>query len=383
MTPMFGTPRLVGCPNPVDRQRLIERLDGMFERGRFTNNGPLVQEFEESVADIIGVEHCIATCNATVAMELAARALDLKGEVIVPAFTFVATAHALHWMGLSPIFADIDPHTHNLDPQSIERLVTPQTTGIVGVHLWGRSCDTDAIGDIADRHGLRQIFDAAHAFGCSRGNRMIGGNGDCEIFSFHATKFVQSFEGGMIATNDSELATRLRLMRNFGFAGIDQIVSPGTNAKMCEANAAMGLTSLEAMPIALAVNRSNHLAYRQGLSAVEGVSLMEFDIGDKNNHQYVVVEIDQERYGATRDVLADHLQAHGVVARRYFTPPLHYVPPYSDRRAEAIPALPVAERISAQVLALPTGAQMNAADIAGVCRLIGDCSGRACPAFLP
>ncbi|MGA1393530.1 MAG: DegT/DnrJ/EryC1/StrS family aminotransferase [Phycisphaerales bacterium] len=374
--PAFATPRLVGRPNPIDRDRLFSRLSEMLDRRWYSNNGPLVQEFEQAVSSLVGVEHCIATCNATVAMELAARALHLSGEVIVPAFTFVATAHALDWLGLRPVFADIDPNTHNLDPTRIEKLITPRTSGIVGVHVWGRSCDTDAIGGIAAKHGLRTIYDAAHAFGCSRGSRPIGGCGDCEIFSFHATKYVQSFEGGMISTNDGTLAERLRLMRNFGFAGVDRIVSAGTNAKMSEANAAMGLTSLEAMPSILETNRRNHVAYREGLRGVLGVDLMEYDVGALNNHQYVVLAIDPVRYGATRDALAEHLGAHRVIARRYFTPPLHRVPPYRDRPHDETPSLPNAERVSDRVLVLPTGSQMDAADVAIVCRLIRDFASR-------
>jgi dTDP-4-amino-4,6-dideoxygalactose transaminase len=382
-TPAFATPRLVGRPNPIDRDRLAARLDGMFDRGRYTNDGPLVREFERSVADVVGVEHCIAVSNATAAMELAARALGLTGEVIVPAFTFVATAHALDWLGLHPVFADIDPHTHNLDPTRIEELITPRTTGIVGVHAWGRACDVRTIEEVAGRHGIRVIYDAAHAFGCSKGDRMIGGFGDCEIFSFHATKFIQSFEGGMIATRDADLAARLRLMRNFGFAGVDRIVSAGTNAKMSEAHAAMGLTSLESMPSTLETNRRNHLAYRDGLRDVRGVELMDFQEPDRNNHQYVVLEIDPDRYGFARDALAEHLRAHHVVARRYFTPPLHRVPPYATRTAVDIPSLPHAERLSERVLVLPTGSQMDVADIATVCGLIRDLPSRRADAGGP
>jgi dTDP-4-amino-4,6-dideoxygalactose transaminase len=163
-------------------------------------------------------------CNATIALEIAIRALELRGEVIVPAYTFIATAHSLQWQEITPVFADMDPRTHNIDPGSIERLITPRTTGIIGVHVWGRPCDVEGLERLANRHHLKVLYDAAHAFGCSHRGRKIGGFGSCEVFSFHATKFINSFEGGAVVTNDHALADRLRLMRNFGFAGYDNVI---------------------------------------------------------------------------------------------------------------------------------------------------------------
>ena len=368
--PAFTEPLLVGKPNPVDRERLLARLDGMLDRQRFSNDGPLVREFESTVASVVGVAHAVAMCNATVAMEVVGRALALQGEVIVPAFTFVATAHALRWLGLVPVFADIDPTTHNLDPDRLESLISPRTSAIVGVHLWGRSCETDAIEAIAARHGLPVIYDAAHAFACSKGDRMIGGFGTCEIFSFHATKFVHSFEGGVVTTNDDALAARLRLMRNFGFAGLDSIVSLGTNAKMSEVHAAMGLTSLDGMDAALAANTANRNAYRSGLLGIDGISLLEFPATDRNNHQYVVIEIDSASFGATRDHLVEHLREQGVLARRYFTPPLHRVPPYCCSAASESGPLPQAELVAARVAVLPTGCQLGPDDASAICELV-------------
>ena len=245
--PAFSEPTYVGRPNVGNRQRLLERLESMLDRRWFSNNGPLVQEFEEALATYVGVKHCVSMCNATIAMEIAARALDLRGEVIVPAYTFVATAHAFRWQEIVPVFADMDPETHNLAPDSIERLITPKTTAIVGTHVWGRPCAIEAIEAIACRHGLPVMYDAAHAFGCSHRGRMLGGFGRCEVFSFHATKFLNSFEGGAVATNDDALAERMRLMRNFGFQGFDNVIHLGTNGKMTEVCAAMGLTSLESI----------------------------------------------------------------------------------------------------------------------------------------
>ena len=212
-----------------------------------TNSGPKLREFEARLAEYLGVGHVIAMCNGTVALEIAMRAAGVCGEVILPSFTFVATAHAVQWQGYKPVFCDIDPRTHNIDPSRAEELITPNTTAIVGVHAWGRGCAVHELKTIADRHGLRLMFDAAHAFACSHGSRMIGGLGDAEIFSFHATKFFNTFEGGAVCTNDDELAAKIRLMKNFGFSGKDNVIYVGTNGKMSEISAAMGLTSLESV----------------------------------------------------------------------------------------------------------------------------------------
>jgi dTDP-4-amino-4,6-dideoxygalactose transaminase len=253
----------VGRPNIGNRQRLLTRINDMLDRRWLTNHGVYVAELEQRLAEYLAVKHCIAMCNGTVALEIAARALGLSGEVIVPAFTFVATAHALQWQEITPVFCDVDPQTHNLDPHRIEALITPRTTGIVGVHVWGQACDVDALTAIARRHDLRLMFDAAHAFGCSYGGRMIGNFGDAEVFSFHATKFFNTFEGGAVTTNDDALAAKIRLMHNFGFAGLDNVIYIGTNGKMSEVSAAMGLTGLESLEEFIAVNRRNYQHYHQ------------------------------------------------------------------------------------------------------------------------
>ena len=195
----------VGRPNLGDRNALIARINGMLDRRWFSNNGPLVQEFENKIADFIGVKHAVAMCNATVALEIASRALKLHGEVIVPSYTFVATAHALQWQEITPVFCDMDPATHNIDPAKIEQLITPKTTGILGVHVWGRGCDTEIIEEIAARRNLKVMYDASHGFACSRGGRMLGTFGECEVFSFHATKFLNCFEGGAVEVGDGHV----------------------------------------------------------------------------------------------------------------------------------------------------------------------------------
>ena len=191
--PAFEQPLHVGRPNIGNRETFLEYAREIFDRRWLTNNGLMVQEFEQRVADYHGVEHCVAMCNGTVALEIAIRALGLEDEVIIPSFTFIATAHALHWQAITPVFADIDPKTHNLDPDAVRRMISPRTTGIIGVHLWGRSAPVEALQTIADEHDLKLMFDAAHAFGCSHKGIMIGNFGTCEVLSFLATKFFNTF----------------------------------------------------------------------------------------------------------------------------------------------------------------------------------------------
>ena len=264
-TPAFSEKLHVGRPNIGNRAALLSRINDMLDRRWLSNNGPLVQEFEQRVADFLSVKHCVAMCNATVALEIAARALGLHGEVIVPSFTFIATAHALQWQEITPVFCDVDPATHNLDPTKVEAMITPRTTGIMGVHMWGRPCAIETLSEIAQRRGLKLMFDAAHAFGNSYKGRMIGNFGQAEVFSFHATKFFNTFEGGAVVTNDDELAAKIRLMTNFGFAGYDNVIYVGTNGKMSEVSAAMGLTGLESLDEFIATNLHNYEAYRTGL----------------------------------------------------------------------------------------------------------------------
>ena len=359
----------VGRPNIGDRARLLSRLGDILDRRWLTNAGSYVQEFERRIAAEAGVKHCVATCNGAIALEIAVRALDLKGEVIVPAFTFIATAHALQWQQVTPVFADIDPRTHLIDPASVERLVTRRTTGIIGVHLWGQCCDVPALDRLAKRHGLRLLFDAAHALGCGTGSHKIGSFGDLEVFSFHATKFVNSLEGGAIVTNDDALARQARLMKNFGFLGYDNVGSVGTNGKMNEFSAAMGLTSLESMAEFVAINRRNHDLYRTELDGVQGIRLLCYDPSQRSNYQYVVAEVD-ESSPISRDLLLDVLWAENVIARRYFYPGCHRMEPYRSLDGDAARHLPATEKVAARVLVLPTGETMTAEHVSCVCSII-------------
>jgi dTDP-4-amino-4,6-dideoxygalactose transaminase len=348
----------VGSPNIGDREKFLDLVGEIFDRRWLTNNGPLVQLFEHRIAEFLGVQHCVAMCNGTVALEIAIRALGMSGEIILPSYTFIATAHALHWQGITPVFADIDPETHNLDPFAVKSAITPLTTGIIGVHLWGRAAPVSDLQDIADEHGLHLMFDAAHAFGCGFGGRMIGTFGRAEVMSFHATKFFNTFEGGAVVTNDDELADKLRLMRNFGFAGYDNVIHPGTNGKMIEVCAAMGLVNLESIDTVLDTNRRNYACYRDSLSEIPGLKLMQYDEAQTNNYQYIVVEID-ECCGATRDEIIDSLHAENVLARKYFWPGCHQMMPYRELWPRAGQSLPNTEKLAGRVIVLPTGTSVT------------------------
>ncbi|MBI3344757.1 MAG: aminotransferase class I/II-fold pyridoxal phosphate-dependent enzyme [Gammaproteobacteria bacterium] len=361
--PTFPEPLYVGRPNIGDRERLMARLNDMLDRRWLTNNGPYVQELERELEKMLGVKHCIAMCNATVALEIVIRALELKGEVIAPSFTFIATAHALQWQEITPVFCDVGPATHNLDPRRVEELITPRTTGIIGVHVWGRPCDIPALAEIAQRRRLKLLFDAAHAFGCTTGGRHLGNFGDAEVFSFHATKFFNAFEGGAVTTNDDALAAKIRLMKNFGFSGYDNVIYIGTNGKMSEASAAMALTSLESMDSFIATNQANHETYTASFADFHGLKLIGYDNSEQNNYQYVVVEVDESQTGLNRDELIKVLHAENVIARRYFYPGCHRMEPYRSFFPHAGLLLPHTEALADRVLVLPTGTAVNSKDI--------------------
>lgn len=367
--PAFSEPLHVGKPNIGNREDFKKYIDEIFDRGWLTNNGTLVREFEQRVADYHEVKHCVAMCNGTVALEIAIRALGLEGEVIVPSYTFIATAHALHWQAITPVFADIDPVTQTLNPESVRQMITPRTTGIIGVHLWGRIAPVEELQEIADQYGLKLMFDAAHAFGCSYKGRMVGSFGACEVLSFHATKFFNTFEGGAVLTNDDELAEAMRLMRNFGFSGQDNVIHPGTNGKMIEIAAAMGLVNLEAVNSVLEVNRRNCQAYREELSDLPGISLLDYDESQKNNSQYIVIEVAEE-CPATRDEIIQALHAENILARRYFWPGCHKMKPYRDLFPHAGLLLPNTQQVASRVVVLPTGTDISIDSVRTVASVI-------------
>jgi dTDP-4-amino-4,6-dideoxygalactose transaminase len=249
-------------------------------------------------------------------------------------------------------------------------MITPRTTGIIGVHLWGQPCDIEALGEIARRRNLKLLFDAAQAFGSSYKGRMIGNFGNAEVFSFHATKFLNTFEGGAVVTNDDELAGKVRLMKNFGFADYDEVVHIGTNGKMNEASGAMGLTSLDSMDKFIAVNYHNYSQYKEQLAGIPGIRLLAYDETEKRNFHYIVMQIDENVANISRDQLQSILWAENILARRYFYPGCHRMEPYRSYFPHAGLLLPNTERLAGQVLCLPTGTAVGPDDINKICQVI-------------
>ncbi|MDF7825660.1 DegT/DnrJ/EryC1/StrS family aminotransferase [Pontiellaceae bacterium B12227] len=359
---MLKKPLHVGTPNIGNRETFFKHVNDMFDKKWLTNGGDLVQNLERKLEKFLNVKHAITTCNGTRALEIAAKAMDLQGEVIMPSFTFIATAHALEWLGITPVFCDIDPESFCIDPSKIEDLITPKTSAILGVHLYGRACPTEALQRIAEKHKIKLYYDAAHAFGCSRNGNMIGNFGECEAFSFHATKFFNTFEGGAITTNDDTLANKIRLLVNYGFEDTDKVISLGTNGKMNEICAAMGLTNLEAINSVVQTNKFNHILYGELLKDVQGLELISFEEGERNNWQYLILTLTSE-YPLSRDELIKELEKQNVLARRYFWPGCHRMEPYKSRKTYSQTQLYVTETISSRILILPTGSAVTANDI--------------------
>lgn len=369
-TPAFTRQRYVGQPNVGDRGKLIARINAILDSGWLTNNGICVQQFEHEIARRVGVRHCIAMCNATQALVTTIRALGMQGEVLLPSFTFVATAHALQWQGITPVFCDIEADTCCIDPERVERMITPLSSGIIGVDLWGNVCNVDALSDIARRHKLRLLFDSAHAFGCSSNGIMVGKFGDATIFSFHATKFVNAFEGGAVVTDSDALARELRLMINFGFTGVDRVEGIGLNAKMCEVSAAMGLTSLESAEDIISINYRNYMRYRNNLADIPGLKLVFFGEKEQRNYQYVPVRNNRALTGIHRDDLVKVLWKENILARRYFHPGCHQMEPYRTLYPDAGSVLPETRRLADEIICFPTGQSVSLNDIDRICEVV-------------
>lgn len=369
--PLFDRVLYVGRPSMAPDAEVHARIQGALDRRWLTNDGPLVQELERRCAEHLQVPHCMAVNNATLGLEVALRALDVQGEVLLPAFTFIGTAHAAQWLGLTPVFCDVRDADHGLDPEDVERRITPATGAILAVHLWGRACAVEALEDIARRHGIPLILDAAHAMGCGHAGRPLGSRGTVEVFSLHATKGLNALEGGLITTADDALAERIRLMRNFGIPGEDLVDCVGTNAKMNEFSAAVGLCNLDHFEALCAHNLGLHAAYADGLAGVPGLRLMVPEAGQAFSHHYIVLEVLPEA-PLDRDRLVSLLRAQNVYVRRYFRPGCHHSEPYRSRPGGP-PVLPVTDRLSRSLLQLPSGLQLTPEEAHRIGRFIASC----------
>lgn len=368
-TAMFEQDVHVGGPNVPGRDEFLALAGGILDSRQLTNNGPLVRRLEEEIAERLGVEHCIAVSSGTSGLELVMETLDLSGEVIVPSYTFVASAHAITRMGLEPVFVEIDERNHLIDLDAVRAAIGPRTSAILAVHLWGQSANANALEDLAREHGVRLVFDAAHAFGSTYDGAPVGRRGDAEVFSFHSTKFFNTFEGGAVTTDHADLAHELRLRRNFGFAGIDTVVSVGTNAKLPEISAAMGLANLKYVDQVIDVNSRNRSAYAAGLSRINGIELLPYDPDEFNNNQYVIAEV-LPHASISRDDLVETLRAERIMARKYFWPSCHRMAPYRFSPPPDGFALPVTEMVADRVLVLPTGMSVESSQIEAICEVI-------------
>lgn len=370
--PKFQNVVHVGKPNLGNRRMFLESVNEILDTGRLTNDGPFVRRFEKTLQEYLGVKCCIAVNNATIGLQIAAMSLEISGEVILPSYTFIASAHALLLQGLKPVFVDIDRNTHNIDPNKIEEKISRHTSAILGVHLWGRACDVDSINAIAKRHDLRIIYDAAHALGASSNGIKIGNFGDCEVFSLHATKFINSFEGGIIATNDENLGKKLKLIRNFGFSGFDQVDLLGTNGKMPEVSAAMGLAVFDSMAEIVEKNKSNYRKYVDELRNVECMKIMRYSEENSSNYQYIVLEIDEKSCPLSRDEIITVLHSENILARKYFWPGCHRMAPYCNWKIDTV-GLADTESVAGRVVVLPTGNSVELSDVKMICDVLKSC----------
>lgn len=325
-------------------------LEQIWSSGRLTNGGPFHAQLEDRLCEYLGIEHISLFANGTLALLIALQALKVEGEVITTPYSFVATSHALLWNRLTPVFVDIDPVTCNLDPALIEAAITPRTQAILPVHCYGIPCDIDAIQQVANRYGLKVIYDAAHAFAVQQNGRSILRAGDLSILSFHATKVFNTFEGGAIVCPDAETKQHIDYLKNFGFSDEVTVVAPGINGKMNEVQAAMGLAKLPLMATVFKERKAIFDRYAQAFSRVEGLTMLPVPSGLEWNYSYAPVFVDAHRAPTKRDELYELLRAEGVLARRYFYPLISDIPMYQPYRTQP---LPQATRVSGSVLCLP------------------------------
>lgn len=338
----------VGRPNVLNRDLFLSRVNQILDSKQFSNNGPFVTELEKRVASYLQVKHCIAVTNATIGLELVLSAMNLSGQVITPSFTFIATANAISRVGLEPVFCDVADNGL-IDPSKVESLISSDTKAILAVNSYGNVCDVVSLEAIARLNGLKLIFDSAHGLGVSNNGQKVGGFGDAEVFSLHATKFITGFEGGLITTNNDVLANKLKLVRNFGFTGYEKIECQGTNAKLSEIHAAMALTNLEHIDEIVQHNKRNYEAYKSSLPSE--FSLLEFPESVDSNFQYIVTRTAP----VCRDFVVEYLHENQILVRKYFSPGAHMHVPYNKKTYH----LPVTDAWSNSVICFPTGQDID------------------------
>lgn len=343
----------VTSPLLPNLDEFTESLKEIWESKWITNNGQFHQKLEAALAEYLKVPYVSLFTNGTLPLLTALQALRITGEVITTPYSFVATTHALWWNGIKPVFVDIDPSTGNIDPQKIEAAITPRTTAILPVHVYGKPCDTEAIQAIADKYGLKVIYDAAHAFGVEVNGESLLNAGDMSTLSFHATKVFNTIEGGAMVMHDEKTKQRIDYLKNFGFANEIEVVGPGINSKMDEIRSAYGLLNLKQVDAAIAARQKVAVAYRKALRNVDGISFWDDMPGVRHNYSYFPIFIDVEKYGMTRDELYMKMKDQGVWGRRYFYPLISEFSTYRGLESSRSENLPNAHMMADTVICLP------------------------------
>ncbi|WP_277134787.1 MULTISPECIES: DegT/DnrJ/EryC1/StrS family aminotransferase [Bacteroides] len=345
-------------------------LQDIWQRKWITNNGYYHNKLEEALAEYLKVPYVSLFTNGTLPLITALQALHITGEVITTPYSFVATSHSLWWNGIKPVFVDIDPMTGNLDPEKIEAAITSRTTAIMPVHVYGIPCDTRRIQEIADRYGLKVLYDAAHAFGVTVNGKNILNEGDLSTLSFHATKIYNTIEGGALIMHDKATKKRIDYLKNFGFAGETEVVAPGINSKMDEVRAAYGLLNLKQVDTAIEACRQVVMRYREGLRQVKGIACFYDRPGIRYNYSYFPILIDAAEYGMTRDELYFKMKEKNVLGRRYFYPLISTFSTYRGLESANPENLPNAHKMADSVICLPIHHELNERDLERVIRLI-------------
>ena len=345
-----------------------EMLKDIWSRKWLTNNGHYHQELEKALAEYLKVPYVALFTNGTLPLLCALQALRITGEVITTPYSFVATTHSLWWNNIKPVFVDIDPETCNIDPDKIEAAITPQTTAIMPVHVYGKPCDVERIQAIADKYGLKVIYDAAHAFGVEVCGKSILEAGDMSTLSFHATKVYNTIEGGALICQDEKTKQRIDYLKNFGFADEITVIGPGINGKMDEIRSAYGLLNLKQVDNAIAARQQVAKTYREALRNVEGISFMDDIPGVRHNYSYFPIFIDKEKYGMTRDELYFKMKEQGIWGRRYFYPLISEFSTYRGLESSRPEKLPNAHKMADTVICLPMHHTLNKVDIERIIR---------------
>ena len=353
----------VTSPLLPNLDEFTESLKEIWESKWITNNGQFHQKLEAALAEYLKVPYVSLFTNGTLPLLTALQALRITGEVITTPYSFVATTHALWWNGIKPVFVDIDLSTGNIDPQKIEAAITPRTTAILPVHVYGKPCETEAIQAIADKYGLKVIYDAAHAFGVEVNGESLLNAGDMSTLSFHATKVFNTIEGGAMVMHDEKTKQRIDYLKNFGFANEIEVVGPGINSKMDEVRSAYGLLNLKQVDAAIAARQKVAVAYREALRNVDGISFWDDMPGVRHNYSYFPIFVDAEKYGMTRDELYMKMKDQGVWGRRYFYPLISEFSTYRGLESSRPENLPNAHRMADTVICLPMHHALNEKEI--------------------